>query len=47
MSQKNVNGDSPDWYLKYLEDREKAIAEGEDSFISLDEFEGEIHNGLK
>lgn len=47
MSQKNVNGDPPDWHLRYLEDREKAIAEDEDSFISLDVFEGEMRNGLK
>ena len=47
MSQKNLNGDPPDWHLKYLEDREKDIAEGEDSFISLDAFEDELRNELK
>ncbi len=47
MSQKNVNADPPDWHLKYLTDREKAIAEGEDSFISLDAFEDELRNESK
>ena len=47
MSQKNLNNDPPDWHLKYLEGRERAIAEGEDSFISLDEFEAELRSELK
>lgn len=46
MSERNVNSEPPDWHLKYLEDREKAIADGEDSFISLDAFEDELRNGL-
>ena len=47
MSERNVNGEPPDWHLKYLEDREKAIADGKDSFISLDAFEDDLRNALK
>lgn len=47
MSQKNLNGDPPDWHLNYLEDRETAIAEGKDVFISLDAFEDELRSELK
>ena len=47
MSEKDVNGSAPDWHRKYLEDRERAIAEGEDSFISLDVFEDDLRNDLK
>jgi hypothetical protein len=47
MSERNLNSEPPDWHLKYLEDREKAVAGGEDSFISLDEFEDELRNSLK
>lgn len=47
MSERNINSDPPDWHLKYLNDREKAISEGEDSFISLDAFEDDLRNELK
>lgn len=47
MSERNVNGEPPEWHREYLSDREKAIANGEDSFISLDAFEDELHNELK
>ncbi len=47
MSERNVNGEPPEWHLKYLEDREKAVAGGNDEFISLDEFEKELRNELK
>ena len=47
MSQKNLNSKPPEWHLQYFEDREKAIAEGEDSFISLDAFEDDLRNELK
>ena len=47
MSERNVNGDPPDWHLKYLEDRERAVAKGGDSFISLDEFEKGLRDELK
>ena len=47
MSQKNLNAEPPDWHLKYLEDCEKAIAEGKDSFINLDAFDDELRNELK
>ena len=47
MSERNFNSEPPEWHLKYLEDREKAIAEGEDSFINLDEFEQELRSELK
>ena len=47
MSQRNLNGEPPDWHRQYLENREKAIANGEDSFISLDEFEKGLLHELK
>lgn len=47
MSERKVNSEPPDWHLKYLENREKAVAEGEDSFTSLDEFEKNLRKGLK
>ena len=47
MSERNLNSEPPEWHLKYLEDRERAIAEGEDSFINLDEFEQELRSELK
>lgn len=47
MSERNVNNEPPDWHRKYLSDRENAIANGEDSFIGLDEFEDELRSELK
>ena len=42
MSEQNVNLEPPDWHRQYLAEREKALANGEDSFISLDEFEDDL-----
>lgn len=47
MSERNVNEEPPGWHLEYLKNRERAIAEGEDSFITLDAFEDDLRNGLK
>ena len=47
MSERNINSEPPEWHRQYLADREKALAEGEDSFISLDEFEADLRRGLK
>lgn len=47
MSEKNLNSSPPDWHREYLEDREKALAKGEDTFISLDEFEAGLRAELK
>ena len=47
MSERNVNGEPPEWHLKYLEDREKAVAEGTDPFIDLDIFEDDLRTELK
>ena len=47
ISARIVNGEPPAWHLKYLEDREKAVAKGEDSFITLDEFEEDFRSVLK
>ncbi len=46
MSLKRENVESPDWHRKYLEEREKAIADGTDSFIDLDEFESDLRRRL-
>ena len=38
------NSEPPDWHREYLAGREKALANGEDSFISLDELEADLRN---
>lgn len=47
MSDRNLNSEPPDWHREYLADREKALANGDDSFISLDELEADLRNELK
>ncbi|NOT48624.1 MAG: addiction module protein [Acidobacteria bacterium] len=47
MSERNLNSEPPDWHGQHLEDREKALAKGEDEFITLDEFENDLRNELK
>ena len=47
MSERNLNSEPPEWHLKYLENRERAIAEDEDSFVSLDELEADLRSELK
>jgi hypothetical protein len=47
MSERNVNSEPPEWHRQYLADREKALANGEDSFISLDELEADLRAELK
>jgi hypothetical protein len=46
MSERNLNSEPPEWHREYLADREKAVANGEDSFISLDELEADLRNEL-
>lgn len=46
MSERNLNK-PPDWHREYLADRETAIANGSDSFISLDELEADLRSELK
>jgi hypothetical protein len=46
MTERNLN-QPPDWHREYLADRQRAVAEGEDSFIALDEFEDELRSELK
>ena len=47
MSERNLNSEPPHWHGEYLTSREKAIESGEDSFISLDEFEAELRKDVK
>ncbi len=47
MSERNLNSTPPDWHRDYLEDREKALANGEDEFISLDELEADLRKELQ
>lgn len=47
MSERNINNQPPGWHGKYLKDREKALDNGEDEFISLDAFESDLRNGMK
>ena len=42
MAQNAGDADPPTWHGHYLEQREKAIADGTDSFIDLDQAEREI-----
>ena len=46
MSQADLN-EPPDWHREYLADRQRAVAEGEDQFITLDELEDELRTELK
>lgn len=45
MTERNLN-EPPDWHREYLADRQRAVAEGEDSFITLDELEDELRSEL-
>ena len=47
MSERGSNSEPPEWHREYLEDREKALAQGEDLFISLDELEADLRSDLK
>ena len=42
MSLKGENRESPQWHREYLEEREKAIADGTDDFVDIDEFEKDL-----
>jgi len=46
MTERNLN-DPPDWHREYLADRQRAVAEGEDSFITLNELEDELRSELR
>ncbi|MBK9164447.1 MAG: addiction module protein [Acidobacteria bacterium] len=46
MTERNLN-EPPDWHREYLADRQRAVAEGEDSFINLDELEDELRSEVK
>jgi Putative addiction module component len=46
MSERNTNSDPPNWHREYLADREKALASGEDTFITLDELEADLRSEL-
>ena len=47
MSEREINSEPPDWHREYLSNREKAVANGEDSFITLDELEADLRKELK
>lgn len=44
MSKRRSNSEPPEWHVDYLNDREKAVAEGRDSFISIDDLENDLRN---
>jgi len=46
MSEQSINHDPPEWHRRYLAEREKARAAGEDSFISLEVFEADLRKEL-
>ena len=47
MSDRGANNEPPEWHREYLATREKALAEGTDSFVDLDEFEADLRAELK
>lgn len=47
MSERHVNDESPSWHREYLEGRELALANGQDSFISLDELEYDLRSEFR
>jgi len=47
MTERNVNGEPPAWHRDYLADRENALANGDDEFISLDQLEADLGTELK
>lgn len=47
MSERNTNDQPPSWHREYLADREKALANGEDAFITLDELEADLRSELR
>jgi hypothetical protein len=46
MSERNTNSEPPAWHREYLADREKALASGEDVFITLEELESDLRGEL-
>lgn len=46
MSESSTN-EPPEWHREYLADRQRAVAKGEDSFITLDELEDELRSELE
>ena len=47
MSERHVNDESQSWHREYLEGRELALANGQDSFISLDELEYDLRSEFR
>lgn len=47
MSERDLNAEPPDWHREYLADRENALANGEDSLISLDDLEADLRRELR
>ena len=47
MSERNTNSEPPEWHRQYLAERERSLANGEDSFITLDELEADLRTELK
>jgi putative addiction module component (TIGR02574 family) len=46
MNERALNTDPPEWHRQYLKEREEAISNGEDEFITLDEFEEALRKEL-
>jgi len=47
MTERNLNSEPPAWHRDYLADRDNALANGNDSFITLNELESDLRNELK
>ncbi len=47
MSRRPEEVEMPDWHLRVLEERELAVANGEDEFIDLDVAMSEIRERIK
>lgn len=43
MENENLEDQPPKWHREYLVDRQEALANGDDYFITLDELEADLH----
>ena len=47
MRERNVNSEPPAWHREYLQEREAALGEGKDEFVSINDFEADLRKELK
>lgn len=47
MENENLENQPPEWHREYLAERQKAVANGDDYFITLDELEADLRADLE